>query len=277
MRPPAETANLLDSASAVVRIRSLLVALNFPIHPVVDPPSIDTSRWFLTEVQPHRPALRAWLLARFPSLPDVDDIVQESFARVLQARETATIRSTRALLFATARNLALDAVRRQRIARFEPITDETDSFVLIDDTDVVAFVSQHEELELLTQAIQSLPARCRQIMTLRTDSRRARSQRNSRFPRAPWKKRRRKASAPARRFLPPGTDADPRLAHLTPRPQPSMMTKSNIVGPQLAARLRTQNAPTCGAHSLGGLGTLSPSNGQGAALQKTKHRCHFCR
>ena len=149
-------------------MRSLLVALNHLKHPVVDPPSIDTSRWFLTEVQPHRPALRAWLLARFPSLPDVDDLVQESCDRVLQARETATIRSTRALLFATARNLALDAVRRQRIAHFEPLTDDTNSSVLIDDTDVVAFVSKHEELELLTQAIQSLPARCRQIMTLRS-------------------------------------------------------------------------------------------------------------
>ncbi len=134
----------------------------------MDQPGNDTSNWFLTEVQPHRPALRAWLLARFPTLPDVDDLVQESCARVLQARETATIRSTRALLFATARNLALDAVRRQRVIRFESFTDQTDSSVLIDDSDVVAFVSQHEELELLTQSIQSLPARCRQIMTLRT-------------------------------------------------------------------------------------------------------------
>lgn len=128
----------------------------------------DTGNWFLTEVQPHRQALRAWLLARFPTLPDVDDLVQESCARVLQARETATIRSARALLFATARNLALDAVRRQRVIRFESITGQTDSSVLIDDSDVVAFVSQHEELEVLTHAIQSLPARCRQIMTLRT-------------------------------------------------------------------------------------------------------------
>ena len=168
MHSPAQEANLLDANGVAVRMRSLLVAPNHPQHPVVNPPSTDASRWFLTEVQPHRPALRAWLLAQFPSLPDIDDLVQESFARVLQARETATIRSTRALLFATARNLALDAVRRQRIARFEPITDDTDSSVLIDDSDVVAFVSQHEELEILTQAIQSLPARCRQIMTLRT-------------------------------------------------------------------------------------------------------------
>lgn len=44
------------------------------------PPDVspEVSRWFATEVQPHRPALRAWLLARFPTLPDVDDIVQES-------------------------------------------------------------------------------------------------------------------------------------------------------------------------------------------------------
>lgn len=167
MLPTSETANPLDGASVGVRITSLRVVSPLE-HPVVDQPGKDTSNWFLTEVQPHRPALRAWLLARFPTLPDVDDLVQESCARVLQARETATIRSTRALLFATARNLALDAVRRQRVARFESFTDQTDSSVLIDDSDVVAFVSQHEELELLTQAIQSLPARCRQIMTLRT-------------------------------------------------------------------------------------------------------------
>jgi RNA polymerase sigma factor (sigma-70 family) len=134
----------------------------------VDPLNPDPSLWFLTEVQPHRPALRAWLLARFPTLPDVDDLVQESFARVLRAHDTSLIRSTRALLFATARNLAVDAVRRQHVVCFEPITDEMDSSVLTDSTDVVATVCKQQELELLTQAIQSLPKRCRQIFTLRT-------------------------------------------------------------------------------------------------------------
>lgn len=137
-------------------------------QPAVEPANADSSLWYLTEVQPHRPALRAWLLARFPTLPDVDDLVQESFVRVIRARGTTPIRSTRALLFATARNLALDAVRRQRVVSFEPITDETDSSVLTDGSDVVATVSKQQELELLTTAIQSLPARCRQILTLRT-------------------------------------------------------------------------------------------------------------
>jgi RNA polymerase sigma-70 factor (ECF subfamily) len=131
-------------------------------------PSPSSSHWYLTEVQPHRPALRAWLLARFPSLPDVDDVVQESCTRVLRVRDTGIVRSARALLFATARNLALDVVRRQRIAVFEPLADHGDASGLQDDQDVVAVVSQQQELELLTLAIQSLPPRSRQVMTLRT-------------------------------------------------------------------------------------------------------------
>lgn len=132
------------------------------------PPDTEQTRWFATEVQPHRPALRAWLLARFPTLPDVDDLVQDSFARVLRARETGPINSARALLFTTARNLALDAVRRQQVVRFEPITDDTPPSVLADGSDVVETISKQQELELLTKAIQSLPERVRQVFTLRT-------------------------------------------------------------------------------------------------------------
>lgn len=134
----------------------------------MNPASEELELWFVTEVQPHRPALRAWLLDRFPTLPDVDDLVQESFVRVFRARGTNPIRSPQALLFATARNLAIDAVRRQRVVSFEPITEVADSFVLDDGSDVAAAVSKQQEIELLTTAIQSLPDRCREVVTLRT-------------------------------------------------------------------------------------------------------------
>lgn len=125
-------------------------------------------RWFVTEVQPHRPALRAWLLARFPTLNDADDLVSESCSRVLRAHEFGPIGSARALLFTTARNLALDVLRRQRVVKFEPITEDTPPSVLADETDVVATINKQQELELLTRAIQSLPDRCRRVFTLRT-------------------------------------------------------------------------------------------------------------
>jgi RNA polymerase sigma factor (sigma-70 family) len=132
------------------------------------PVDSEQARWFSTEVQPHRPALRAWLLARFPTLSDVDDLVSEACVRVLRARDLAPIDSTRALLFTTARHLAIDTIRRQQVVRFEPITEGIPSSVLADETDVVATINKQQELELLTRAIQTLPDRCRRIFTLRT-------------------------------------------------------------------------------------------------------------
>lgn len=134
----------------------------------MSPLDSEQARWFATEVQPHRPALRAWLLARFPTLADVDDVVSEACARMLRARELGPIGSARALLFTTARHLAIDAVRRQQVVRFEPLTEETPSSVLADEADVAAVINKQQELELLTRAIQSLPDRCRRIFTLRT-------------------------------------------------------------------------------------------------------------
>jgi RNA polymerase sigma factor (sigma-70 family) len=132
----------------------------------MNPDSMD--HWFTTEVEPHRPAVRAWLLARFPTLPDVDNLVQESLARVCHARRAGPIHAPKALLFTAARNLALDLVRRQRLVHMEPITDEMTSFVLADDADTLAAIDKQDDLELLNRAIQSLPERCRQVLTLRT-------------------------------------------------------------------------------------------------------------
>jgi RNA polymerase sigma-70 factor (ECF subfamily) len=123
--------------------------------------------WFAAEVQPHEAALRAFLHAHFPVLTDVDDLVQETFARVLRARHNGPIASTRGLLFAIARNLALDAMRRREVVSFEPIPEEAGSSVFMDGTDVAETVSKQQEFELLTEAIQSLPDGCRRVFTLR--------------------------------------------------------------------------------------------------------------
>lgn len=152
----------LDSSGAVTAENPAVL-----VKPPLDSSS-DDSLWYVTEVQPHRSELRAWLLARFPTLSDVDDLVQESCARVLKVRGSVVVGSPRALLFVTARNLAYDAIRRQRVVRFESITDNPDFSAYPDSVDVVATVSKQQELELLTEAIQALPERCREIFTLRT-------------------------------------------------------------------------------------------------------------
>ena len=125
------------------------------------------ARWFAEQVQPHEQLLRAWLRGKFPSERDLDDLVQETFARLLRAHATTPIANAKAFLFATARNLALDRLRRRQIISLEPLAEIAESSVLDDRLSVFESLGRQQELELLTQAIQSLPERCRQVLTLR--------------------------------------------------------------------------------------------------------------
>jgi RNA polymerase sigma factor (sigma-70 family) len=126
-----------------------------------------TASWFTQYLQPHEAMLRAWLHSRFPSRVDVEDIVQDAYLRVLEAYAGGPIAAPKAFLFATARNLALNRLRHQRVARTDALAEIDELGVLESDTDVSESVARNQELELLTQAIQSLPVRCRQVITLR--------------------------------------------------------------------------------------------------------------
>jgi RNA polymerase sigma-70 factor (ECF subfamily) len=125
------------------------------------------SRWFAQEVQPHEALLRSWLHSRFASLRDLDDVVQETYLKVLRARATGRIGHPKAYLFQTARNAALDRVRRERVVSFERLTDLEASFVLEDDEHPRSTADLDFELELLAAAVRALPARCREVLVLR--------------------------------------------------------------------------------------------------------------
>lgn len=127
----------------------------------------DQSRWFAEEVLPHEPPLRSYLRQSLPSFADVDDIVQDCFARMLRARRTGTVRSPKPLLFAIARNAVRDFFHRRGRAELIPITENAEFAVLEDEGDVVELVCRRQELALLTDAIASLPERCREVLLLR--------------------------------------------------------------------------------------------------------------
>ncbi len=132
--------------------------------PPADP---EQARWFAEHLQVHEPLLRAWLQSRFPQLGDIDDIVQDAYARVLAARAKQDIRSPKAFFFATARNLAIEHFRRQRIANIHPLAGLDELDLVEGGEDVIETLVRNQEIEFMTAAIQSLPKRCRQVMTLR--------------------------------------------------------------------------------------------------------------
>lgn len=127
----------------------------------------DQSRWFAEEVLPHEQPLRSYLRQSLPSLADVDDLVQDCFARMMRAKHTGTIRSPKPLLFAIARNAVRDFIQRKGRAQLISITETPELPVLEADGDVVESVCRRQEIALLTEAIQALPERCREVVLLR--------------------------------------------------------------------------------------------------------------
>lgn len=125
------------------------------------------TRWFADEVQPHEAALRAYLKSRFPLLQDTDDVIQETYTRVLREKTSGQIRHVRAFMFTAARNLALDLFRRNKTAPTEPLTQITSNSVVKEAPSAAETLSHQQELEILTEAVQTLPLRCRQVIMLR--------------------------------------------------------------------------------------------------------------
>ena len=131
------------------------------------PVDAEASRWFADEIQPHEADLRAYLRAKFSAHPDIEDLIQETYARLLQAREQSPVRIGKAYMFAAARNAAIDFFRRRKIAIIDSIA-EMDLLPVFDHRpDVAESACRNQELTMLAEAIQSLPDRCRQVLTLR--------------------------------------------------------------------------------------------------------------
>ena len=79
--------------------------------------------WFAEEVQPHGSSLRSYLRSVFPAVPDIDDLVPESYARLIRAHETGRVSYAKAFWFTTARNAALDFVRRRKVVAIDGVAD----------------------------------------------------------------------------------------------------------------------------------------------------------
>lgn len=124
-------------------------------------------KWFAEDVHPHDASLRAFLRGRFPAVRDVDDVVQESYLRIWKARALHPIDSAKAFLFRVARNLALDTLRRGRHSPIDGVTDLAALFVIDERPDAAAAAARQQEIDLLVDAIDALPARCREIFILR--------------------------------------------------------------------------------------------------------------
>jgi RNA polymerase sigma-70 factor (ECF subfamily) len=117
-------------------------------------------------VHSHDAALKAYLRVRFPDEGDVEDVVQESYVRVWKARAIEPIKSVKAFLFRVAQNIAVDRIRRSRVAMEAPVGNLPGYDVIDESTNVGESISAHEKEQLLAAAVSTLPARAHDIVIL---------------------------------------------------------------------------------------------------------------
>jgi RNA polymerase sigma factor (sigma-70 family) len=135
--------------------------------PAYEAQPAEQSRWFADQIQAHESQLKSYLHGSFPTIRDVDDVVQESYFRVWRRQLARPIKSAKAFLFQVARHLAIDSLRHERASPFADVMDLARLYVIEDRPGVVEAVCTNEEIDLLHAAIDTLPARCREIVVLR--------------------------------------------------------------------------------------------------------------
>lgn len=129
--------------------------------------SSELDRWFATEILPHEAALTRYLRRVWRDQAEVPDFRQEIYIRVYESAVKELPTTPKAFLFATARNLLADRVRRERIVSIDYTQDLDALNVLVDDISPERRLSARQELRRLSAALDQLSDDCRAVIWLR--------------------------------------------------------------------------------------------------------------
>jgi len=107
-------------------------------------------------------------LARvWPHRHELKDLRQDVYVRVFESALKEQPATPKAFLFATARNLVIDRIRRSRIISIDAGQDLAEAQFLVDELSPERLLSGRQELRRLTEAFDRLSDKCRAVVWLR--------------------------------------------------------------------------------------------------------------
>ncbi|MDI1334701.1 MAG: RNA polymerase sigma factor [Lacunisphaera sp.] len=129
----------------------------------VEPPHrSDLSSLYRATIAP----LRNYLARLLGSEQDAADVAHDAYLRVKDNVDRHTAANPKALLYTTARHLALNQIKRRQHSPIAGTTGEAD-LAPAPSPGVVQTVMARQELAQLEAAIRELPAGCRSVLLLR--------------------------------------------------------------------------------------------------------------
>jgi RNA polymerase sigma-70 factor (ECF subfamily) len=125
------------------------------------------TEWLARYILPHEGSVRARLRRTDMTTDDIDDVIQEAYARLAALPDFKQISNPGAYFLQVARNIMFDQFRRSRIVRIESFAELEFLNVKQDVPDAECQLSTRQELKRLWNLVQNLPNRCRDIFIMR--------------------------------------------------------------------------------------------------------------
>ena len=123
--------------------------------------------WMEKNLLPHEAGIRRWLKRGGVSDEDVDDIMQETYARIGSVEDLECIRSPRNYAYTVAHSILQNILRRPNVVAITKDGDLTELHVASLDADPEERVAFKDEVQEVVNAIAALPRRTRDVLLLR--------------------------------------------------------------------------------------------------------------
>lgn len=130
------------------------------------PPSSSRAQWLARYIVPHERAIRSWLARRTHDL-DIDDVIQDMYARLASLDDAESIRNPRQYAAQTAISIALNLVRHARVVPMIPLGDFEELGLASLEPSPESAVNSQEELRELEKTLEELPSLCRSAFLMR--------------------------------------------------------------------------------------------------------------
>jgi len=130
--------------------------------------SSERARWIAIHILPLEPQLRGWLKRVTPAGLEVDDLVQEAYAKLASLATVSNITQHKAYLYQIVKRLISNHVRRGQVVSIEAVAEVANLTAAQDEGfSPERILSGRQELERLYEAIGKLPAPYRSVFVMR--------------------------------------------------------------------------------------------------------------
>jgi RNA polymerase sigma-70 factor (ECF subfamily) len=129
--------------------------------------SSERARWLAANMLPLEPQLRGWLRRVTPPGLEIDDLIQEAYAKLAGLVTVENITQPKAYLYQIVKRLMSDHLRRANVISIDAVAEIAQLSVLDESPTPERILSGRQELERVFRAIVALPGACRVVFVMR--------------------------------------------------------------------------------------------------------------